>query len=57
MLWSFRVDEDPTSENIGFDLIHDYKGSRSLNLLGGLPSVAPDPYNLKAYDVVVDNVS
>lgn len=56
VLWSFRVDEDPTSENIGFDLIHDYKGSRSLNLLGGLPSVAPDPDNLKAYDVVVDNI-
>ena len=56
VLWSFRVNEDPVSEEIGYS-IHTYKGSRSLNLLGGLPSVAPDPDDLAYYDVVVDNVS
>jgi hypothetical protein len=57
VLWSFHATTDPTSEDIPFDLIHSYKGSASLNLLGGLPSAAPDPDDLQYYDITVDRVS
>ena len=57
IIWSFHDTTDPSSEDISFDLIHTYKGSISLNLLGGLPSAAPDPDDLQYYDITVDNVS
>ena len=57
VIWSFHSTADPTSEDIPFDLIHSYKGSASLNLLGGLPSAAPDPDDLQYYDITVDRVS
>ena len=57
VIWSFHDTTDPSSEDITFDLIHAYKGSISLNLLGGLPSAAPDPDDLRYFDITVDNVS
>ena len=57
VLWSFHATSDPTSKDIPFSLIHDYQGSVSLNLLGGMPSAAPDPENLQYYDIRVDRVS
>ena len=57
VLWSFHATTDPTSEDIPRDLIHTYKGSVSLNLLGGLPSAAADPEDIQTYDINVDSVS
>ena len=57
VLWSFSTSEDPSSEELSFANIHTYKGAVSLNLLGGLPSAAPDPADLQYFDVTVDNVS
>ena len=57
MIWSFRTGDDPASEELSFSDIHMRKGSVSLNLLGGLPSRAPEPEDLPYYDINVDNVS
>ena len=57
VIWSFHATTDPSSEDIPHDLIHTSSGSISLNLLGGLASAAPDPQDLKFFDIKVDNVS
>ena len=57
VLWSFHTSEYPSSEELSSANIHTYKGAVSLNLLGGLPSAAPDSDDLQQYDVTVDNVS
>ena len=57
VLWSFSTFEDPSSEKLSSANIHTSKGAVSLNLLGGLPSAAPDPIDLQYFDVTVDNVS
>ena len=57
MIWSFLTGDDPASEELSFDDFHSREGSVSLNLLGGLPSRAPEPEDLQYYDINVDNVS
>ena len=57
VLWSFSTSEDPSSEKLSSANIHTYKGADSLNLLGGLPSAAPDPADLQYFDATVDGVS
>ena len=57
VIWAFHATDDPTSEELTFSLIHSEKGSASLDLLGGLPDVAPDPADLKNFDLTVDDVS
>ena len=42
---------------LDFSNIHSHKGAKSLNLLGGLPSPAADPDDIKYIDIGVDNVS
>ena len=59
MIWSFYPD-DPSStagSDPVFTMRHTYQGGTSLNLLGGLVSIPPDPVDLKTYDVKVDDVS
>ena len=56
VIWAFHTTDDPMSEELTFSLIHSEKGSVSLNLLGGLPDVVPDPEDLQYFDIAVDNV-
>ena len=56
MIWSFHETSDPTSQDIPNGLRHTHRGSQSLNLLGGLPSAAPDPDDLKSFYVGVTDV-
>ena len=57
VIWSFHATADPPSQDIPRSLVHSKKGSKSLNLLGGLPSPAPDPEDIKFFDVGVNSVS
>ena len=57
MIWAFHDTAVPTSQDIPNSLRHTHRGSQSLNLLGGLPSAAPDPDDLEYYDVTLDNVN
>lgn len=55
VVWSFsRNDpEDPLGETAQF---HDYQGSVSLNLLGGLSNPPKQPDNMEFFDLTVTNV-
>lgn len=55
VVWSFsRNDpEDPLGETARF---HDYQGSVSLNLLGGLSNPPKQPDNMEFFDLTVTNV-
>ena len=57
VIWAFHDTDDPMSEELTFSLIHSEKGFASLNLLGGLPDVQPDPEDLQHFDLTVDDVS
>ena len=54
-MWSFRAD-DPLDSTGSTPEVHDYKGSLSLNLLGGLRDSPPAPDDMQSFDLAVSNV-
>ena len=55
VVWSFSRNDsmDPLGETAQF---HDYQGSASLNLLGGLSNPPKQPDNMEFFDLTVTNV-
>ena len=55
VVWSFNIDDpfDPLGESAR---VHDYQGSISINLLGGLTSPPSEPADLQSFDLAVSNV-
>lgn len=57
VVWSYSS-VDPRHPSGSDALVHDYKGSRSMNLIGGLPTIDPAPLEGEPFiDIIVDNVS
>lgn len=55
VVWSFNIN-DP-SDPLGMDAnIHNYKGSLSINLLGGLINPPSEPADLQSFDLTISNV-
>ena len=54
-MWSFK-EEDPPNGAEGTFTAHDYKGSRSVNLLGGLLNPPSDPPGTQSFTLAVDQV-
>ena len=54
-MWSFK-DEDPPNGAEGTFIAHDYKGSRSVNLLGGLLNPPSDPPGTQSFTFAVNQV-
>ena len=55
VIWSFSVD-DP-SDSLGESaMFHNYEGSHSINLLGGLTSPPSQPADLQSFDLTISNV-
>ena len=57
MVWSFKEEDPPISAVEEPFAAHDYKGTASLNLLGGLLDRPQDPPGTKNFTVGTDNVS
>ena len=55
IVWSFK-EEDPPNGAEGTFIAHDYKGSRSVNLLGGLLNPPSDPPGTQSFTLAVSNV-
>ena len=55
IVWSFSNNDpsDPLGANAEF---HNYQGSVSVNLLGGLTSPPSEPTDLQSFDLAVSNV-
>ena len=54
-VWSFSNSDpsDPLGETAVF---HNYQGSASINLLGGLASPPSEPADLQSFDLTISNV-
>ena len=55
IVWSFNAD-DPSDFFGNTAEPHDYQGSLSLNLLGGLNNPPPAPDDMQSFDLTVSNV-
>ena len=55
-MWSFN-EEDPSNGADGRFERHNFQGSRSLNLLGGLIDPPADPPGTESFAIEVNNVS
>ena len=55
-MWSFK-EEDPRNGADGRFERHDFQGSRSLNLRGGLIDPPADPLGTESFAIEVNNVS
>ena len=54
-MWSFK-EEDPPNGAEGTFVAHDFKGSASLNLLGGLLDSPHVPDDTEYFEILADNV-
>lgn len=54
-MWSFK-EQDPPNGADGQFILHDFKGSMSLNLLGGLVNPPSDPPGTESFAIEVENV-
>ena len=54
-MWSFK-EEDPPNGAEGTFIAHDYKGSRSVNLLGGLLNPPSEPPGTQSFTFAVNQV-
>ena len=54
-IWSFSNNDpsDPLGETA---VAHNYQGSASINLLGGLTSPPSEPADLQSFDLAISNV-
>ena len=55
-MWSFK-EQDPPNGADGQFIPHDFQGTRSLNLLGGLVDPPADPPGTQSFAIEVNNVS
>ena len=55
-MWSFKEQDPPNGADRRF-IVHDFQGSRSLNLLGGLVDPPEDPPGTESFTIEVDSVS
>ena len=55
-MWSFKEEDPPNGADGQFER-HDFEGSRSLNLLGGLIDPPADPPGTESFAIEVTNVS
>ena len=55
IVWSFSSNDpsDPLGANAEF---HNYQGSASINLLGGLTIPPSEPADLQSFDLTISNV-
>ena len=55
-MWSFKEEDPPNGADGQFER-HDFQGSRSLNLLGGLIDPPADPPGTESFAIEVTDVS
>lgn len=56
IIWSFSI-SDPTDSRGETAQFHNYQGSVSINLLGGLSDPPKEQDDLEFFDLTVSNVS
>lgn len=56
VVWAFNTNDPSDLLSGSSSNVHDYKGSLSLNLLGGLTNPPPAPDDLQSFDMLVSNV-